>query len=300
MFSKFISGLNGNGRDQRTDRVFSLSTIPNGLLSFPTGRVFSRLRLALAAMLLIFSLIVTGSLLAAQDEAKALRERATALWEARVKGDWATAFDYLSEAEKKGGTKEEYVAFSKENGPFRYISYKLNEVDVDGDLGWIKTSFSLEPLRFPSKRPDLVDRWMVWEKREGQWFPMTSKEEENVPKLPPRLRPIKEEQAVTARVNGFWEAREKGDYARVYQFCAPGFREKVSEAEFLSKKAYNIYVSHRVDWVEVQGDHARVKITVSYRPDDPNLTKMEPSQEISSQKWIKINNQWYLDIKGKG
>ena len=299
MFLKSISVLNGNGRDQRTDQVLSFPISQNALLSHPSGRPYFGRRLVMTAMFLMVSLTLAGSLFAAQDEAKALRERATAFWEARVKGDWATVFDYLSEAERKGGTKDQYVEFTKEKGPFRYLSYKLGDVDVEGDLGWVKTAFSVTPMRFPGARPDQVDRWMVWEKRDGQWYPLTSKEEESVPKLPPRLRPVNEEKLVSARTNDFWQAREKGDYARIYQLCAPAFRQKVSETSFLSKKARNIYVGHRIEWAEVAGDHARVKVEVSFRPDDPQLTKMEPSQQTIFQQWIKVDKQWYLDIKGE-
>jgi hypothetical protein len=301
MFLKFFFIFGGSGRyqGQSVGRLSCFSLRPINRLSHLSGRPFFRPQLVMAAIFLMLSLTLAGSLLAAQDEAKTLRERATAFWEARVKGDWSTVYDYLSETERKGGTKDQYVEFTKEQGPFRYLSYKLGEVDVEGDSGWVKTAFSVTPMRFPGARPDQVDRWMVWEKRDGQWYPLTSKEEESVPKLPPRLRPVKEEKLVTARANEFWQAREKGDYPRIYQLCAPAFREKTSETTFLGKKAQNVYVGHRIEWAEVVGDHARVKVEVSFRPDDPHLTKIEPSKQTIFQQWVKVNDQWYLDIKGQ-
>ena len=251
----------------------------------------------LVAMLLTLDLLAVGSLQAAQDERKALTERATALWQARVKGDWATAFDFLSDTEKRGGTKEQYIAFSKEKGPFHYLSYKLGDVEVDGDVGWVKTAYEVEPTRFPGLTPSKLDLWQVWEKRDGQWFPVPNARLQDVPKLPPRLRPLKEESAVTARANEFWQAREKEDYKSVYQYCPPAFREKVTAEEFLSKKALNVYLGHSILWAEVTGDHAKLRVAVDYRPNDPNLTKMEPTRETILQEWIKVNNQWYLDIR---
>jgi hypothetical protein len=114
-----------------------------------------------------------------------------------------------------------------------------------------------------------------------------------------RQAPYDEQAAVNGRAIEFWEARERGDYPRIYQLCAPAFRQKVSETSFLSKKAQNLYVGHRIEWTEVVGDHARVKVEVSFRPDDPHLTKIEPSKQTVFQQWIKVNNQWYLDIKGQ-
>ncbi len=57
---------------------------------------------ALLAMFLVLGFFSSGSLRAAQDERKALTDRAKVLWDARVKGDWGTAYDFLADSEKKG------------------------------------------------------------------------------------------------------------------------------------------------------------------------------------------------------
>jgi hypothetical protein len=291
MVRKFFSDAHGNGSPRQISQLSS-SRVGNGHCR-PPRRGFM---LALAALLLMLSWSVAGSLQAAQDEQKALKERATILWEARVKGDWATVFDYLSETEKKGGTKEQYVAFSKEKGPFRYLSYKLGDVDVEGDVGWVRTAYEIEPTRFPGLPPNKLDTWQVWENKDGKWFPIANEQQQDLPKLPPRLRPLKEESAVIARANEFWQAREKDDYKTVYQLCPPAFRAKVPAEEFLGKKALNTYVGHTIHWAEVAGDHAKLRVTILYRPNDPNLTKMDPAQETFLQEWIKVNNQWYLNL----
>jgi len=267
-----------------------------GRSSLVPGGFLLKAPVALLAVFLFLGLLGSGSLQAAQDERKALTDRAKAFWDARVKGDWGTVFDFLADSEKKGGTKEQYIAFSKEKGPFRYLSYKLEDVEVESDTGWVKTAYELEPTRFPGLPPNKVNTWQVWEKWEGQWFPIPTDRQQEVPKLPPRLRPVKEESAVMARANEFWKAREKDDYKSVYQMLPPAFREKVPADEFLGKKALNTYVSHTVQWAEVSGDRAKVRITVDYRPNDPNLTKIDPQQEIILQQWLKVNNQWYLDV----
>jgi len=297
MVKKFFARVNGGGTCQQ---IAQLSASPAGNRhshSFPAVRFMSKVSFGLVTMFLLLALLGVTPLQAAQDEQKALTERATAFWQARVKGDWATVYDYLAESEKQGGTKEQYVTFSKEKGPFHYLSYKLGNVEVDGNVGWVKTAFEVEPTRFPGLPPNKIDTWQPWEKRDGQWYPIPHEQLQDVPKLPPNLRPLKEESAVIARANEFWQAREKEDYKTVYQYCPPAFREKVPAEEFLSKKALNTYVKHSVHWAEVSGDQAKVRITVDYRPNDPNLTKMEPSRETIMQQWIKVNNQWYLDIR---
>ena len=49
---------------------------------------------------------------------------------------------------------------------------------------------------------------------------------------------------------------------------------------------------------EVEGDRAKVRITVGSRPNDPNLTKMDPEHETIVQDWIKVKDQWYVDVSG--
>ena len=260
------------------------------------GSRLLRLERALAFLLLIITLALPVLVQAAQDDSKALKERATAYWEARIKGDWATEYDFLSEAKRESTTKEEYVTATKDYGPFRYLSYKLGTVETAEDTGWVKVSYASEPVLFPGIPPAHEDRWELWEKIDGKWFPVEPAQLENLPRLPPSLRPLKEEAAVTARANEFWKAREKEDYATVYQLCPPSFRAKVSAKEFLGKKARNTYVAHRILWTEVKGDHAKLRVSVDYRPNDPTVTKLSPMEETIFQQWIKVDNQWYLDI----
>jgi hypothetical protein len=298
MMKRLLTTVNGKGQLQPNDRLSDPPLWVHRLYSGFTKTLSVVLLGLVVAMVLVLNLFLVGTLQAAQDDSKALQERAKEFWEARVKGNWATVYDYLSETELGGRTKEQYVAFSKEKGPFTFLSYKLGEVEVEGNVGWVKTVCDFTPTQFPGVRPTHMDRWEIWEKEDGKWYPVPRQLYENYAKLPPRLRPLDEEKAVTARVNGFWQAREKSDYASVYQYCSPAFRESVSAEEFLSKKAQYLYVSHKVLWAEVQGDHANVRVTVGYRPNDPHLTKMTPVQETIVQPWVKVNNQWFVEIEG--
>jgi hypothetical protein len=262
-------------------------------------KIFAKPLFPAFTLCLVLSLAAVGSVQAAMDEKKALNERATAFWQARVAGDWGRVFEYAPQAEQQAGSKEQFIAYSKENGPFNYLSFKVGEIEIDADVGWVKMEYTLEPMRFKGLAPQKVNTWQIWEKIDGKWSPMYGDRQDLVPKLPPSLRSVKEESAVMARADEFWKAREKNDYAAVYRLCAPAFREKVSSAEFLNKKAMNIYVDHQIHWAEVKGDHAQVKVTISFRPNDPSLTKMDPAQEAATQNWIKVNGQWYLDARAE-
>jgi hypothetical protein len=286
MSRRINTGLRALDRESHTPSVFA--------------RPFQRALLAAFALFLVVNVSLVGPLQAAPDEKKALSERATAFWEARVKGDWGVVYDFLAEGAPKAGAKEEFIAYSKENGPFHYISFKLGDIDVDGDLGWVKTAYDLEPMRFQGLRANHVDTWQTWEKKNGKWYPLSNAQQQNAPKLPPRLRPLKEENAVMARVDQYWQAREKNDLTALYQFISPAFREKVSVQEFLNQRFPQTIVDHQILWAEVQGDSAKVRVTVFIRPNDPNMTKMDPTPETLMLPWIKVNGQWYLDVKDKG
>lgn len=266
-----------------------------------SGSPVSLLRSVSARGLLVGWFVLLGAtfacpLPAAQDESKMLRDQATKFWEARVRGDWATVYGYLSEEERAGKTKDQYVEYSKEVGPWRYLHYKIGTVEASDDVGWVKVEYAAEPLRFPGLKPRRVDRWELWEKVDDRWAVVQGKRIAEFPKLPPSLRPLKEEQAVAARAEEFLKAREKGDYAAVYRLCAPNFRSQVSLEEWLAKKAQNLYVSHRILWTEVTGNEAVVRTAYEYRPNDPSVSKMDPLEDIIMYDWIKVDGQWYLNV----
>lgn len=253
-------------------------------------------RWLLAAWFLLLSICLASPLLAAQDESKILREQATKLWEARVKGDWGTVYDCLSEEERSGLTKEKFIEARKAVGPWRYLHYKMGSVETSADMGWVKVQYSAEPVQFPGIEPRVTDRWEKWEKVAGKWTPLFHKRNDEFPQLPPSLRSLKEEKAVTARADKFWKARELNDYTAVYHLCAPSFRNQVSLDEWLTKKAQNLYLGHEILWAEVKGDRAMVRSIFEYRPDDPTLSKADPAKEVAMQNWIKVDGEWYLDV----
>jgi len=290
MVNKFESdeGYSSGRRSWGRWWLFSVSTGSNERAA--------TIRWLFTASFVLLSLALISPLPAAQDESKILREAATKFWEARVKGDWATVYDYLSEAERAGRTKERYVEVSSTVGPWRYLNYKLGGVETSDDTGWVEIEYSAEPVQFPGIKPKLVARWEHWEKVDGRWEVVYGKRVMDFPTRPPSQRSVEEERAVTARAEKFWKAQEKGDYTTVYELCSPSFRKALSLDEWLTKKAQNIYVSHEIMWAEVQGDQALVRVAFEYRPNDPTVSKMVPLDEIAMQNWMKVDGLWYLDV----
>ena len=251
----------------------------------------------LKVMLLFFCVIMSVGIevLADRDE-NTLKERAKVFWEARVNGDWATVYQYLSQEEKDKFTQEKFVSSRKEKGPFRFLSYELGGVESAGDLGWVEVRYAIQPLGYPEYPPRQMHLWDVWQKT-GDWYPVPASRSAEFPKNPPRLRPVEEEVSLAARVNGFWEAKEKNDWSSVYQHLDPDFRAGVSAEEFLEKRAFYSYLNHRVEWAEVTGNHGRVKVTYTCRLKDPSVSKLDPVETSVVEEWIKMNNQWYCHIR---
>jgi hypothetical protein len=244
---------------------------------------------------------LTASPAADQDAKQSLTERAHTFWNARIKGDWDTVYGFLSADETERLTKEEFVRYRKEKGPFRFLSAKIEDVAVADDLGWVKVNYTIQSAVFPDVPAREVQAWHIWQKRNSQWYPILKKaQREQLPQLPPQVRPAAEEASLAQRANELWSAKEKQDWALIYPYLEPAFREKVSEEELKKSKALYSYLSHSLEWVEVIGNHGRVKVAYSHTLNDPTLTKQEPQQDVMIEQWIKVDGQWYRHMQADG
>jgi len=253
-------------------------------------------RLATVILFTCLACLSAGGGTFALDTAGALRERANKFWDARVRQDWGVLYDFLSPSERDKGTRDQFVSQGKEKAPFRYLSYHLGEVETAGDLGWVLTEFEARAVKFdklPSRR---VSQWQVWQKNNAEWYPLTEGRSELAPSLPPRLRPAAEEARLLKRADEFWEAREKQQWGVIYQYCDPGFRQRVPAEEFLQMKALNLYLFHALEWAEVAGDRGRVRITYRYRSSDPGLAKLDPEEVSVVEDWVKMTDEWYRNV----
>jgi hypothetical protein len=226
-----------------------------------------------------------------------LKERAQAFWDARGRQDWTVLYQYQPGADRSQAGLDEFTAFSKKNAPFRFLSFELEHTETAGDLGWVKVACTARVAGYGDLPPKTTsETWQVWEKIEGNWFPVPAKQLEELPSRPPSVRSAEDEAALTKRANDFWEAKEKEQWGLLYEYCDPEFRKTVSQEEFLQKKARYVYVAHSVVWTEVTGDKGKVKVTSLIRPNDPYLTKIEPKEDSSFEDWIKVEGIWYRSI----
>jgi hypothetical protein len=246
-----------------------------------------------AATLGVIALLM-GNLATAQEQPReVLEQQARAFWEARIKGDWATVYDILSPEEKGDLSREQFTTLYREKAPFHFHSAQVQEVAIEDEFGWVNVAYSVRPSSEPDYPPAHVQAWNPWQRQDGQWHPLPVDQRGQLPKLPPHLRRTDEEAALSQRVHAFWLAKEKQDWARIYQFLDPAFRKQTTESQFLQRKAYFEYLSHRLEWTEVIDDQGRIKVAYTSKLNDPTLTKLEPKEEIVIEEWVKVDGQWY-------
>jgi mRNA-degrading endonuclease YafQ of YafQ-DinJ toxin-antitoxin module len=235
--------------------------------------------------------------LAAEQDKQALEARARQFWEAEVKQDWGTVYDLSIPEERANATREQYVAFRREKGPFQYLTAQIGEVAVAGDIGWVQVAYDVRPLNYPEVKPHHIQIWDLWHKRDT-WYPVPKPQRDQFPKLPPHLRPADEEAALSKRAHDYWQAKETQDWQLIYQYLTPDHRAQVSLEQFLKKKALFSYFSHRLEWTEVITDNrGRVKVVYRRKLNDPSVSKLDPQEDRVIENWIKIDNQWYRDLE---
>lgn len=235
----------------------------------------------------------------AADEHATLRERAAALWQARVQGDWPTVYDLAVVPGQSVTSKDQFVAYQEKEGPFEYLSAQVEEAEILGDLGWVRVIYAARPKQFRGVPPTQVEVWDIWVRRDGQWRPVPQASLSEVPQRPPSVRPPEEEAALAARVRAYWAARVGGDYQTVYGMLVERYRERTPLDKFLARRALLIYLAHDVEWAEVTGESGRAKVVYTYKLNDPSLSKMTPQQAVEFETWEKVDGQWYLDPSPK-
>ena len=49
-------------------------------------------------------------------------------------------------------------------------------------------------------------------------------------------------------------------------------------------------------WVEAIGENGKVRVTIKYKSSDPNLKKAPPKFVRITERWIKVDGEWYVDV----
>lgn len=232
----------------------------------------------------------------APDDRQAVEARAQRLWAAEVKDDWGAVYDLLTPVSREGQTRDEYAANRRTIGPLHYREAKVDEVVLANDVAWVHVSYKFVLVAHPIVPPSPAQNWQVWRK-DGDWQAIGPSERELWPRLPPHLRPAADEAALAKRSSEFWQARVARDFKKIYPYLDPNFRGVVPLDEFLVRKSKYLYFTPRMDWAEVDGAAGRVKVLFASKLADPAASKMEPSENLVIEKWVKAGGEWFFDVK---
>jgi hypothetical protein len=255
----------------------------------------------------LVSLVLMGSITvglahsgmaAEHPEANKLRAQAEAFWQAREAEDWAKFYEILSPEEVAGISRQEFVEGKQQQEKLRYSAVKVQDVQVDGHYGWVDVSYRYSPKGYEGLPPKEARIWDVWRRESGVWRPLLPPRLMEAPKLPPTLRSRDEETVLARRIEQLWAAREAQDWAALYPLLEPAYRARQSEQEFLKMRAMYLYLSHKLEWTEVDkgSESGRAKISYTYKYNDPNVSKMAPQEDVAVEEWVRVNNEWFRRV----
>ena len=231
-----------------------------------------------------------------RSEAKVVRARAQAWWEAKRDEDWQRAFEYVHPAQRADATVEQYIAWCEKEEPFRVHSFSLGQVLVDGDYAWVEVDSNKSIRKFPKFPPREGVHWERWRRVDGAWYPLPAAMLETCP-TSPALRNADEEARLAKRFEAAWIARKDRDWKTLYDLGDPNDREAIPYDQF--ERAYELltYLDSEVHWVEVVGQRGTVRVTYRHKLNDPNLTKLPVDTTTMNEDWILVDGEWYVDNK---
>jgi acyl transferase domain-containing protein len=227
----------------------------------------------------------------------ALRQRAQQRWEGRVQDACEVEYAFEDVKKREEATLEEFCEWYQKEALFVVHSFEFGDVLSEGDMGWVDVHYNATIRRFPDLPPRDAQHWEKWHRVEGgQWYPVPKEVQNNYP-ASPVVRDAAEEARLRSRFNAAWEARKASDWHRLYEMTDPRDHETVPESQFAEAEAYIEYRTCEVYWVEVIGDSGRVRAAFYHKLKDPSLTKLRPRIVLTNERWVKQNNDWYLDLK---
>jgi hypothetical protein len=227
--------------------------------------------------------------------AEVLRQRAARLWQARQDLDWAAIFPFQDPQAVEGVTEAEYIAWAEENEPFLVHEFRLGDVLTRGDMGWVEVDCRTSMRRFADVPPRAIHRWEKWRILEDGWYPVPPGQLEDYPASPAE-RDAGEEQRLLARFEASWEARCEEDWDRLFALSDPRTRGDIPRDEFAEAQGLIQYLTRDVQWVEAMGDHGRVRVEILHKLNDPSMTKLPPRLILVTERWVRIDDEWYRDL----
>lgn len=112
----------------------------------------------------------------------------------------------------------------------------------------------------------------------------------------PKKQIIKEddEAVLKRRVQEYWNYRIRGEWEKSYQYESPDYKEKLNILGYINQNSRLPLKWERYDILEMwtSGDEGYVKMNVKYRFIIPQTNKAA-FEQVTEEKWIKKDNQWY-------
>jgi hypothetical protein len=233
---------------------------------------------------------------AALPDAADLRNRAEALWKARVTKDWRTAYEFVDPAVKAESTVESYVDFKTNKEPFIYRSYELGRVETEEQLGWVEVTHESTLRPFPDAPPRRTNRWEKWQVVGKEWYPVPRGQYDGYPACPV-VRDRAREAQLARRFEEALELLKAEDLSTLYMLISPEDRENLTEAEFVETEKLHQTLSADVRWVEVIGERGRIGVIYQQKVNDPSMKKMPPQPKSAIEAWVLHDDKWYRDIQ---
>lgn len=116
----------------------------------------------------------------------------------------------------------------------------------------------------------------------------------SAPSSPPQAQaPQTPEEALRARATQFWEARVKGDLLTQYNLLEPRARERVTLTGYALARGRVVFLSYKIQDVELAGDAGRVTAMTTFRMNLPQVSRFGPWDQRTIMRWVRVDGVWY-------
>lgn len=127
-----------------------------------------------SSIVCLFGVLLALPLLAQEgskepDVVGALKERAQAFWEAKVKEDYAAQYRFLEPKVRRKMSLTDYI---KRQGPVQYLEAHVNGVQVEEARGLVTVRILFQ-LKLPPKKTPVQQEKVFqeeWVRRGGEWY----------------------------------------------------------------------------------------------------------------------------------
>lgn len=226
-----------------------------------------------------------------------LEQRARALWDARIKKDWKTAFEFVDPQIAAESNVEKYSEWCNNSEPFMYESYTLHEVVSEGRYGWAHVTYAARIRQFPKMPPREADQWQKWRVQDGKWYPvLDARAMESCP-APPALRNVAAEPALRARFEEAGKLRDKKDWPGLMKLVDPNDLEGMTPEAFAKEQERLSVLTQRVEWLQALGDNGMVFVVYNVKLNDPSMTNLPATDTPLIENWVLRDGVWYRDLR---